>query len=197
MIRKLILPVVAAVLLAGCYPDYVYRDGARGDYYYGQPSTEYRYYGSYGGSYGGYYPYGEAYRFGYRYGGYPYPYSYGYRPGYGYGYPGYYPGYPGYGYPGYHRPHRPRPPVVVNPGQPPTNPPPPGRPDNDRSPWRNLDGIRRQHADGGRPPTHVPSQPMPRVYNNPPPRRDGGSPMQQTIRRAVESRDSRPATHEQ
>ena len=191
MIRKLILPVVAAVLLAGCYPDYVYRDGARGDYYYGQPSTEYRYYGSYGG----YYPYGESYRFGYRYGGYPYPYGYGYpgRYGYGYGYPGY---YPGYGYPG-HRPHRPhRPPVVINPGQP-INSPPPGRPDNDRSPWRNLDGIRRQHADGNRPPTHVPLQPMPRVQNAPP-RREGGSRMEQTFRRAVESRnDHRPASHEQ
>ncbi|NUO75628.1 MAG: hypothetical protein HOQ32_06400 [Lysobacter sp.] len=192
MMRKLILPVVAAVLLAGCYPDYVYRDGgARGDYYYGQPTTEYRYYGSYGG----YYPYGEAYRFGYGYGGYPYGYGYGYpsRYGYGYGYPGY---YPGYGYPGYHRPHRPRPPVVVNPGNP-NNPPPPGRPDNDRSPWRNLDGIRRQHADGGRPPTHVPSQPMPRINSAPPLRRDSGSPIQQTFRRAVESRGNRPATHEQ
>lgn len=188
MIRKLILPVVAAALLAGCYPDFVYRDGgARGDYYYGQPSTEYRYYGSYGG----YYPYGEAYRYGYRYGspyGYPYRYGYGYPYNYGYGYPGYYPGYPYY-----HRPHRPRPPVVVNPGNPtpPTNNPP-GRPDYNGSPWRNLDRIRRDHADN-RPPTHVPSQPMPRV--NSAPRIDRGSPIQQTIRRATT--DSRPATHEQ
>ena len=72
MIRKLILPALAAALLAGCATGYQYRGGS-GDYYYGSPSTEYRYYGSpYGGYYGGY-GYG-----GYGYGGYGYPYGGGY-----------------------------------------------------------------------------------------------------------------------
>jgi hypothetical protein len=98
MIRKLIVPLVAAGLLAGCVSDYTLRGGGGGgSYYYGRPSVDYNYYGGYGGygPYGGY-PYGEAYRYrgyGYGYGGYPY---YGYP--YGYGYPRYY--YP-------NRPHRP------------------------------------------------------------------------------------------
>ena len=68
MIRKLLLPALAATMLAGCMTDYTYRGGAGGgDYYRGSPSVEYRYYGGYGGFYGGY-PY-------YGYGGY-YPYRY-------------------------------------------------------------------------------------------------------------------------
>ena len=55
MIRKLILPVAALVLLAGCATGYSYRT-APGDYYYGQPGTVYRDY--YGPSY--YSPYGCA-----------------------------------------------------------------------------------------------------------------------------------------
>lgn len=138
MIGKLIVSVAAATLLAGCVTsDYAYRQNGRGDYYYGQPSTEYRYhgYGAYG-AYGGYSPY-RNYRHGY---GYPY---YGAYPGY-YGYP-YRPGYPVYpGYP--HRPHHPRPPVVVNPD----TPPPQGQPDNDRPPsWRNLDELRRRKGVDG------------------------------------------------
>lgn len=104
MIRKLVLPVLATLLLAGCYTDYAYRGhGGAGDYYYGQPSVQYRYYGGYGGGYGGYYGgwggyYGNPYGYGYPY-RYAYPYRYGYGP---YGYPGgRYPGY-GYGYPGYY-----------------------------------------------------------------------------------------------
>lgn len=88
MKRTGFLPLAAAsvaVLLAGCVSDYQYREGA-GDYYYGQPSVEYRDYGDYG--YGGYgYPGGWGASIGYGYGGYGYPYG-------GYGYP-----YGGYGYP--------------------------------------------------------------------------------------------------
>jgi hypothetical protein len=109
MIRKLLIPALAATLLAGCITDYGYRGyGGSGDYYYGRPSVEYRYYGGYGGGYGGYYggwggyyPYAYPYRYGY---GYPYRYAYPYRHGYGpYGYPGYrapyynYPRYRGHG----------------------------------------------------------------------------------------------------
>lgn len=85
MIRKLLLPALAVAMLAGC-ATYQYRGGAGGDYYYGRPGTDYRYYG-----YGGY--------------------GYG---GYGYGYPhwggsigyGYYRSSPWYYYPRYpHYPH--------------------------------------------------------------------------------------------
>src|SRR5690606_41488216 len=81
MIRKLILPALAALLLAGC-ASYQYRSGTAGDYYYGQPGTEYRYYGypSYG--YGGY-GYGA---YGYRY---PSDFSHRRHCGYPSGYGGY------------------------------------------------------------------------------------------------------------
>lgn len=79
MIRKLILPALAAALLAGCATGYQYRGGS-GDYYYGSPGVEYRVYGGYG------YPYG------YGYGGYGYGYPY-----YGGGYY-YYPWYRGHGH---------------------------------------------------------------------------------------------------
>ncbi|MFC3815434.1 hypothetical protein [Lysobacter sp. GCM10012299] len=106
MIRKLLVPAFAALLLAGCITDYGYRGyGGAGDYYYGRPSVEYRYYGGYGGYYGGwggYYPYATPYGYGGY--GYPYRYAYPYRYGYGpYGYPGYrapyynYPRYNGHG----------------------------------------------------------------------------------------------------
>lgn len=94
MIRKLILPALAALVLAGC-ASYQYRGGAGGDYYYGQPTTEYRYYGSPYGAYGYGYPSG--------WGG-----SIGYGSYYGSGYYGnpYYrnPYYRHYGYPRYPRP---------------------------------------------------------------------------------------------
>lgn len=115
MIRKLLLPALAAALLGGCVTGYDYR-GGNGDYYYGQPSVDY-----YDGYYGGYgYPgWSGMMGFGYGYGG----YGYG---GYGYGYP-----YYGYGYPYYPpviivRPHPPRPdhPDPHPPGQ-----RPPGHPD--------------------------------------------------------------------
>ena len=91
--KLLLLPAIAVALLSGCV-SYGYR-GGHGDYYYGQPRTEYSY------------PYGYG---AYGYGDYGYGYS-----GYGYGYPGY--GYPGYysapywggsiGYYGYYGPRRP------------------------------------------------------------------------------------------
>ncbi|MCA1713754.1 MAG: hypothetical protein LC715_01015 [Gammaproteobacteria bacterium] len=154
MIRKLFLPALAAMLLAGCMSyGYDYR-GGRSDYYYGQPSAEYRYYGSgsgygYGGPYGsigyghpgGFYgsigygsPYGYS-RYS-RYGHYPrgyYGYPYGFYNGYGYGYP-----YDPYYY--YRRP------IVVQPrpdGT--TQPPRVERPDDDATPpWRNLDEVARR-----------------------------------------------------
>jgi len=55
MLRKRLLPVLALATLAGCATGYSYRGGT-GDYYYGQPSVEYRYYGGYG--YGGSIGYG-------------------------------------------------------------------------------------------------------------------------------------------
>jgi hypothetical protein len=86
MIRKLLLPALAAVVLGGCVTGYDYRGGT-GDYYYGQPSVDYDYYGGYYGY--GYPGWHGSLGFGYGYGGgYPY-YGYGY-PYYGYGYP-YYP----------------------------------------------------------------------------------------------------------
>src|SRR5690606_18388815 len=143
MIRKLILPALAALLLAGC-ASYQYRGGSSGDYYYGQPGTEYRYYG---------YPYGYG---GYGYGG----YGYG---AYGYGYPSYfsyrsYYGYP-YGYGGYYRPPYKGPHHGhghgngqggnhnggngPGPGQ---NPPPAGNDNHDRptAPWRDLERLRER-----------------------------------------------------
>ena len=85
MIRKFLLPaLVAATLLAGC-ASYQYRGGS-GDYYYGRPAVEYRYYGS---------PYGS---YGYGYPGWNGGLGYGYSP-YGYGYYG----YPYYRDGGHHR----------------------------------------------------------------------------------------------
>lgn len=128
MLRKLLLPIAAATLLAGCVTDYGYR-GGRGDYYYGQPSVEYRNYGGYyGGFYGGYgYPYGAYGYYGYPYYGH-YPYRYQYR----YPYYRHHYNYPRPGYP-YTQPQPgPRPPAT--------------RPSDrdDRAPWRNYDELRRR-----------------------------------------------------
>ena len=45
MIRKLLIPLAATALLAGCVTTapYGYRGGGQGDYYYGSPSVDYRY----------------------------------------------------------------------------------------------------------------------------------------------------------
>ena len=76
MLRKTLLAALAATTLAGCATGYSYRGGAGGgDYYYGQPQVEYRYYqdpygyyGSFGfGRYAPSYYYGPAYYPGYYY----------------------------------------------------------------------------------------------------------------------------------
>ena len=95
MFRRILLSMLATATLAGCATAYTYR-GGNGDYYYGQPQTEYRYhdpYGFYGGfGYGGYAP-GVHYD---RYGRVIYGSYYGY-----FGYP------PGYGSPWWYRPRAP------------------------------------------------------------------------------------------
>ncbi|MDO5506404.1 MAG: hypothetical protein Q4F49_09000 [Pseudoxanthomonas suwonensis] len=136
MIRKFLLPVIAAGLLAGCVtPGYHYRGGS-GDYYYGQSVRSVPYgYGSVGyGTRGGWHgSVGYGARVGY---GYPYGY-------YGY-YPGYLPPYRAYYPPRYYRPHPgARPPVVVRPRPGHDGPRPPQR----RAPWRDLD----RHVDRGTP----------------------------------------------
>ena len=120
MIRKLILPALAALVLAGC-ASYQYRSGAGGDYYYGQPTTEYRYYGS---------PYGSY--------GYGYPYGWGGSIGYGYGY-GYYRN-PYYRY----YPRYPRPPHSGHGSGHGSNPGHGQRPNQhaDRPSWRDLGRLR-------------------------------------------------------
>lgn len=118
MIRKLLLPLAALVLLAGCVTTgYSYRAG-NGDYYHGRPSVDYRYYPSY--------PYGY-------YG----PYRYRYSSPWGYRYY-YYHGDP-YGY--RYRYVRPRDPGHEE--RPRTDP----TPDRPRSPWRDLDRLRDQDGD--------------------------------------------------
>jgi hypothetical protein len=150
MIRKLLLPALAAALLAGC-ATYGYRDG-RGDYYYGQPSTQYRYYGGYGypGDYGypGYSGYGSSGYYGYGYGA---PYwggSIGYYRYYG---PsrhwqhggGHHDGNHDGGHDGGHD----------SGGRPPTG----SRPDRPRAPWRDLGNVARPPVVERR------SAPMPQV----------------------------------
>jgi hypothetical protein len=112
------LPVAAAVLLAGCVTSgYSYREDRGGGYYYGSPSVEYRELSPY--------PYGAYGPYGYYYGPYG-PYRYAYPTPYGYSY---------YGYGGYGYPYRyvTRPPRAVDP-----------TPDRPRSPWRDLDEVRRR-----------------------------------------------------
>lgn len=94
MLRKLLLPILAAAALAGCATGYNYR-GGNGDYYYGQPRVDYRYEGA-----GGYYG-----NFGYGFGGNYYYDRFGRLV---YGFPGGYYGSPYYGGNGWYRP-RPRP----------------------------------------------------------------------------------------
>lgn len=117
MIRKLLLPTLAVVLLGGCMTSgYGYRND-RGDYYYGQPGTEYRHYGApygYGSYYGGYPYYSGSMYYGSRY----------YGPGYPYYHGGYY-----------------RPPLVIRPR--PDHDRPPQRDNDSRAPWRDLDQIKR------------------------------------------------------
>lgn len=152
MLRKLLLPALAIGLLGGCVTSgYQYdRDG----YYYGQPSTNYRYSdgyydgryrypGSYPGSYPGYYG-NFSYSRGYRY------------PGYGYGYGG----YPN----GYYRP----PVIIVRPGYGGNqgHRPPSGGRDN-RAPWRDYERLQRDRIQQSTPPTG--NRPGGTVYRNPVP----------------------------
>lgn len=177
MFRKLLVPLAASALLAGCITTapYGYQGDERGDYYYGSPSVDYRYdgYSGYGGGYPGYgypgYGNGSSYYGPYRpgisiYGTYGYP-GYGYG-GYGYGgyspYSGYGYGYPGYGYPTTHVHHHHQPPPTPVTG---TEPPPQpvNRPDGGT--WRDVDGLRRRRLggddDGGiAGPGPTPSQPI-------------------------------------
>lgn len=135
MHRKLLLPLAATVLLAGCVTaPYQYRGNGDGGYYYGAPSVEYRYRGVEPGYYGYPYYYGP-YRSGISiWGRYGDPYYYGYPryPYYGYPRSPYYNGHP-------HRRPVPRPGTQANP-----------RPDG--GPWRNIDELRRRRGvDGGGP----------------------------------------------
>lgn len=88
MVRKILLPALAIAMLGGCVTSgYQYRSGY-GDYYYGQPQVQYRYYGAPYGSVGYGYPYGWSGSFGYRSGfGSPYGYYGGYYDPYRYYYP--------------------------------------------------------------------------------------------------------------
>lgn len=139
MLRKILLPALAAAALAGCATDYAYRGGNGGDYYYGQPRVEYRYDMPYGG-YGAYGNYGPRYFYD-RYGRLVYgnPYAY-----YGYGAYGY--GAPYYGYP---YGNRPRPPHGGghghgNGGNNGHQPPPQEQANPDRKPpWRDFGGLVR------------------------------------------------------
>lgn len=201
---KLAVPAALVLLLAGCITDpYSYRGGYGGDYYYGQPSVEYRHHGYYG-DYG--YPYygRSGWSFGVRYG---YPYGYG-RYGYGrYGYGGW-PYYYGGGWPYY-------PPIVVRP-RPDSDPdpdsghePPPDTDPQGPPPWRDLDRLR---AGGVNPPirieprapqgtslpprttrpqvSHPPVTRAPRPQVERPSRPTGGNRVQR-IRQAMEDRDER------
>jgi hypothetical protein len=139
MLRKILLPAFAIATLAGCATGYSYR-GGNGDYYYGQPSVEYRFYGGYGYSGFGSYGYGQGF----------YVDIFG-RPVYGYPY-GYYGGrYSGYPY--WHGP-RPRPPHGPGHGgghghdddhdDPPTQG---GHRPGKRPPWRDIGRI-HERGDG-------------------------------------------------
>jgi hypothetical protein len=179
MFRKLLVPLAATALLAGCVTSapYGYRGNGQGDYYYGSPSVEYRYhdmYPGYGSPYYGPYRPGLSVWGSFGYGGYGY---YG-RPYYGNPYYGGYYGYPYYG--GYPRTtHRPRP-DNNNGGS---------RPDG--GPWRNIDEIARRRrvvdgTGGGATPTPVMPQPQFTPAPRPTPRMGddgGGSAMGQMIRR--------------
>ena len=138
MLRKLLLPILATAALAGCATGYNYR-GGNGDYYYGQPSVDYRYQGM-----GGYGSFGLGYGFDADF----YYDSFGRRI---YGYPGGLFGSPYYGGNGWYRPRPHR-----------------GHGDHDDDddghgsnhgnrdhedrppPWRNLGGLQQRDDNGDR-----------------------------------------------
>lgn len=161
MMRRLLVPLVAAGLLAGCVTGaYTHRGTNGGDYYYGRPSVDYRYHGA---PYG-YHPYGGLH-FGYGTGYYGHPYYGGLR----YGYPFY--GYPYYGQPYYYRPR------VIQP-----RPDDGTRRDDRPPPWRDFGARRRLSPDPGGLQTMREPEPMR------PSRSDGGSRMESLMRRAAEGR---------
>lgn len=176
MIRKLLLPLAALVLLAGCATGYSYRAG-NGDYYHGTPRVEYRHHYPYG--YYGPYRY-DPYTG--RYYGHPYRYR-----SYRYGYPYY--GHPYYGHP-YYTPR----PVYRRPVQPRVD----TTPDRPRSPWRDLDSLRDRNGGDAR---GIPDRAerrvdTPRPTSMPAPRTqsgDDGSAIGGMLRRTRE-RDHRNAT---
>src|SRR5688500_15691577 len=158
MIRKLLLPLAAVVLLGGCVTSgYSYLQGS-GDYYYGAPSVEYRYHTPYGYGYPyGYYGYGGS-AYGYRYAS-----PYRYRQYYPDPYRHYYYGYP-YRQPNYYY-RRPAPRPTID-----------RTPDRARSPWRDLNRLGRRGMGGDGEPTQMPSivpptaRPSPQPHFNPEPR---------------------------
>lgn len=200
MFRNILLSALAAATLAGCATGYSYRNGNGGDYYYGQPRTEYRYHDPYG--YYDSYGYG-AYAPGYyydRYGRLVYGSFYGY-----YGYP------PGYGS---HWWYRPRPPQGHGGEHHDHGGDGHGGDRNDRRPpWRNFGGVlpsdegvmpdrddprprmQREQAPSARPMLPAPQREQ-RSIARPAPRMGsddgGGSRMGRAIRNAKTS----PATDE-
>ena len=126
--QRLIL-LAAAALLGGCATGYTYHQSGGGDYYSGEPYTDYHYapsagfwYGYPGAYYGPYPGWGGGASY---WGGYPGYYGGYYGGHYGGYYGGHYRGYYGGGYRGPNRPghhHRPPPPPSTggggdNPGQ--------------------------------------------------------------------------------
>jgi len=166
MIRKLMLPALAVLLLAGCATGYTYR-AAPGDYYYGRAGVVYRdYYG---------YPGFRSYYSPYNWGG----YGYGYPRGY-YSYPWRYHGYPQRPRPdhdhdgGDHTPDRANPPwrdlgaISQRRGSATSQARPHPRPAGQRPQAQRPTAIQRPA------PTHRPSAPS----------RSGGSRMSEMIRKA-------------
>ncbi|GAA5067751.1 hypothetical protein [Lysobacter panacisoli] len=187
MFRKLLLPALAATLLAGCVTDYTYRANGGGDYYYGRPTVDYRYYGGYGGGYYGYPGYG-AWGYPYRYGAYGY-HGYPY-----YGYPAY-PRYPYYRYPyrhghGYNYNHGGGHRGDYRGSQ-------PNRGGN--GPWTGVEDLQRRINQSQRPPSSG-AMPMPRNQPTPArtqPPRNMGAPRSEGPREGSSGRSRMPGIQEQ
>src|SRR5690606_14514980 len=134
--KLLLLPALSAALLAGC-ATYGYSSHGGGGYYYGQPGTEYHYYG-----YPSYYGYGSPYGYGYGYGA---PYYWGGSIGYYY-VPSWHGGHGHHHGDGHHHGGN-------DGGGHGNNPPPQGQqPDRPRPPWRDLDRVARPQSAPKMPP---------------------------------------------
>ena len=166
-----ILPLAAALLLGGCVTYSYHQADGGGDYYYGDPQSQYGYVVPYAYPYG--YGYGYGYGGGYYGGGYGY-YGYHGGPYSPYWYNPYYYGAHGYHhhddyYRHHYRPYTPPPGGTVPPPRP--HPVPLDRPD-DGVAWREYRRAPRPistlpGADGGRIIDDV-QRPMPSIA--PPPR---------------------------